>query len=150
MNEHLSVENMADTHRRQNVLEVLSYYSHFGYSFLYFVVCLGVLSVTSCKGASQCNKTSSVQNYRLKDHVLLERRAESIFECMKECDKHGACRSVNYKLSGSVCQLHNADTHTAPHSYVPTKGYVYGDNPWLKIKLVRPGLQIEKIQKKKQ
>ena len=147
MNEHLLVESMADTHRRQIFLEVLSYCYYLGYSFLYFVVCLEILSVTACTGATQCNTTSSVQNYRLKDHVLLERRAESIFECIKACDKDGTCRSINYKLSGLVCQLNKADAYTAPHSYVPTKGYVYGDNPWLKIKLVRPGQQTEKIQK---
>ena len=137
INERLLVENMAYMHRRQNF--VLRYCCHFGYSLIYFVVCLEICSVTSCKSAAHCNKTSSVQNFRLTDHVLLERRAESIFECIKACDKHGICRSVNYKLSGLVCQLNKADAHTAPHSYIPAKGYVYGDNPWLKIKVVRRG-----------
>ena len=129
---------MADTHRRQNIFQVLSYYYHFRYAFLYLLICLEIRPITSCKGVTQSNETSSVPNYRLKDYVLVERREESIFECIKACDKHGTCRSVNYKLSGLVCQLNKADAHTAPQSYFPAKGYVYGDNPWLKITLVRP------------
>ena len=117
---------MAETHRRQKNLRVLNYDYHFRNTFLYLLVSIGIRPIASCN-VSNCNETSSVQNYRLYDHVLLERRAESIFECIKTCDKHRTCRSVNYKLSGLVCQLNKADVHIAPHSYIPTKGYVYGD-----------------------
>ena len=138
---------MAERQRRQNIFQVLSHYYLFRNAFLYFLACLEIRLVASCKGVTQCNETSSVQNYRLKDYVLLERREQSIFECIKACDKHGNCRSVNYKLSGLVCQLNKADAHIARHSYIPTKGYVYADNPWLKIRLVRFSKQTENISK---
>jgi len=123
---------MAETHRRQNIFQLL----YFRNPFLYFLVCFWISPITSCKGVAQCKETSSVPNHRLMNHVLLERRVESIFECIKACDGHRTCRSVNYKLSDFVCQLNKADAHIAPHSYISAKGYVYGDNPWLKIKLV--------------
>jgi len=129
---------MAETHRRQNIFQVLSYCYLFRYAFLYLLLCFEIRPITSCKGVTQCNESSSVRNYRLKNYVLVERREESIFECIKACNKHGTCRSVNYKLSGLVCQLNKADADTAPQSYIPAKGYVYGGNPWLKTKLVRP------------
>ena len=92
--------------------------------------------ITSCD-ASTCNETSSVQNYRLFGHVILEEHTKTMFACVDACIKHPTCRSVSYKLLGLRCQLNKADIHIAPHRYIPAKGYVYSDNPWPKNKLVR-------------
>ncbi|XP_078380917.1 uncharacterized protein LOC144663744 isoform X3 [Oculina patagonica] len=100
----------------------------------YAVVCLLIRSIASCD-SSKCSETSSVQNYRLTGHVIVEQPAKTMFECIKACDKHQECRSVNFKLLGLVCQLNKADARIAYHHYIPATGYVYSNNPWPKIKL---------------
>ena len=107
----------------------------FFYAFIWFLI----RPIESC-GSSQCKETSSVKRYRLDGHVLFERRAETMQECVQTCNHNQACLSVNYKFLDLICELNKADVHIAPHSYVPAKGYVYSDNPWPKVKIVRANM----------
>ena len=109
---------------------------------LFFVFfCLLNRPIQSCE-PSKCNETSSVPSYRLQGHVFNERRAETMHDCIKACDEHRECLSVSYKLMGPVCELNKADVHIAPQSYIPAKGYVYSNNPWPKIKMVRSRVNV--------
>lgn len=92
------------------------------------VVCVLVCYATSL--AQGCRRTDSLKDHRLVGHVISSDKENSIWGCFQACKLNLECRSLNYNLETSICDINNRTKSEKPHKFVVLEGSVYVDNPF--------------------
>jgi len=64
------------------------------------------------------------------EHVISRDKGNSIWSCFETCKAKLDCRSINYNLDASICEINNRAKREKPDKFVPMKGSVYVDNPF--------------------
>ena len=92
------------------------------------VVCVLVCYATSL--AQRCIRTDSLKDHRLVGHVISSDKENNIWGCFQACKTNLECRSLNYNLETSICEINNRTKNEKPHKFVALEGSVYVDNPF--------------------
>lgn len=93
-------------------------------SGVWFLVCYA----TSL--AQGCIRTDSQKDHRLVGHVISSDKENSIWSCFQTCKTKLDCRSLNYNLETSICEISNRTKSEKPDKFVQLEGSVYVDNPF--------------------
>lgn len=81
--------------------------------FLYLV-----FMMTYVKAAGQCGSQSSIYGSALKLHTFHKFKVKSPDVCTKRCENERKCRSINYVMEESICELNYRSKETRPGDYV--------------------------------
>ena len=63
-------------------------------------------------------------------HVISSDKEKSVWNCFQACKTSLECRSLNYNLETSICEINNRTRSEKWEKFVPLKGSVYVDNPF--------------------
>ena len=80
--------------------------------------------------AQGCRITDSIKDHRLVGHVISSHKENSIWSCFQACKTKLECRSLNYNLQTSICEINNRTKSEKPNKFIPLEGAVYVDNPF--------------------
>ena len=77
----------------------------------------------------QCRSTYSVWGRYLKDHIILSENVKNVGVCYIQCSMNQRCKSINFHIDNSLCELNDADGFTHPRDYVLRKDHAYASCP---------------------
>ena len=81
------------------------------------------------QSTQQCRSTYSKRGRYLKGHVISSENVKNIGVCYIKCSKDHRCKSINFHIDNSLCELNDADGFTHPRDYVLRKDHAYASCP---------------------
>ncbi|KAJ7375701.1 hypothetical protein OS493_039471 [Desmophyllum pertusum] len=89
-----------------------------------------IISVTSSASLQCSEDVRSVKGYYLTGHVVSNRSAADIGDCLVECFSDPRCKSINFRFKDLLCELNDADSYTHSADYRPSEEHAYSDYPF--------------------
>ena len=93
------------------------------------VVIFLTISLQACADNLQCKHVRSVYGTMLKGHVIQESNVANILTCGQFCNSNIRCQSINYVISGHLCELNSRTKEARPEDYVQDADRVYLTRP---------------------
>ena len=79
----------------------------------------------------QCSRpVRSIKGKYLSGHVMLNRSADGLGDCLINCSFNPRCKSINFRFKDLLCELNEADRYTHPWDYWSKEGHAYSDYPF--------------------
>ena len=93
----------------------------------YYFGILFIINLAKLPEASEkCGESiSSTYGHYLSGHVITTKASSNLSECAIMCLYEFRCKSINFFIHDTSCDLNDADRHTHPEDHLPMEGSVY-------------------------
>ena len=73
----------------------------------------------------KCKSQVSAFQKALQGHTYDTFKVNSLYVCVRRCDKEGKCQSINFVIDESICELNKQSKEARPDNYVTDPRRIY-------------------------